>query len=265
MFNKENKQHLIHIYNSGIIFAKYSIDKQFYNYREINMKKSLLSIALTSVLATSAFVSTQASAVEGLSANVAATSNYLWRGLEQTDGDAAISGGIDYAIDSGFYAGAWASNASWGDMKTELDLYLGYGGDINEDVSYDLGYIYYAYPDSIADENDFSEIYASISTAGFTFGLAVLADSEAGGDGGEFGDSVYANIDYAIALESGAEVTLHVGDYSGDFSTESTDFGVSVSKDSFTFGVSKVSFDDSVSAGEDDLKFYVSYAVDFDL
>lgn len=229
------------------------------------MKKSLLSLTLTSLLATSALVSTQATAVEGLSANAAVTSNYLWRGLEQTGGDAAISGGIDYAHDSGLYVGTWASNASWGDMKTELDLYFGFGGDINEDVSYDVGYIYYAYPDSIADENDFSEVYASLSTAGFTFGVAVLADSEAGGDGAEFGDSVYANLDYGFALESGAEITFHVGDYSGDFSTESTDFGASISKDGFTFGVSKVSFDDSVNDASDDLKFYVSYSVDIDL
>ena len=229
------------------------------------MRKSLLNITLTSILATSAFISTQAFAVEGLSANVAATSNYLWRGLEQTGGDAAISGGIDYANDSGFYAGTWVSNASWGDTSTELDLYFGFGNDISEDISYDIGYIYYAYPDSIANENDFSEIYASLSTAGFTFGVAVLADSEVGGDGAEFGDSIYANIDYAFALESGAEITLHIGDYSGDFSAESTDFSASISKDGFTFGVSKVSFDDSVNAGEDDLKFYVSYSVDIDL
>ena len=228
------------------------------------MKKSLLSLTLTSLLATSALVSTQASAVEGLSANVAATSNYLWRGLEQTGGDAAISGGIDYAHDSGLYVGTWASNASWGDMKTELDLYFGFGGDISEDISYDVGYIYYAYPDSVADENDFSEVYGSLSTGGFTFGVALLADSEAGGD--DFGDSVYATVDYGFALASGAEIGLHVGDYGGDFLVnESTDFGVSISKDGFTFGVSKVSFDDNVSSGEDDMKFYVSYAVDIDL
>ncbi len=230
------------------------------------MKKSIISIALSATLATSALVSTQASAVEGLSANVAATSNYLWRGLEQTGGSAAISGGIDYAADSGFYAGTWVSNASWGDMKTELDLYLGFGGDINENVSYDVGYIYYAYPDSVADENDFSEIYASVSTGGFTFGVAVLADSEAGGDSGGFGDSIYASIDYGFALESGAEVALHIGDYSGDFSTDSTDLGVSISKDGFTLGVSKTSFsEDAGLTDEEDMKFYVSYAVDFDL
>ncbi len=229
------------------------------------MKKTLLSLTLFTCFASTSLLSTQASAVEGLSANVAATSNYLWRGLEQTGGSSAVSGGIDYSASSGFYVGTWASNASWGDMKTELDFYSGFGGNINEDVSYDVGYIYYAYPDSVADENDFSEVYASLSTAGFTFGVAVLADSEAGGDGAEFGDSVYANIDYSFALASGAEIALHVGDYSGDFSTESTDFGASISKDGFTLGVSKVSFDDSVTEGEDDLKFYVSYSVDIDL
>ncbi|WP_158972099.1 TorF family putative porin [Paraglaciecola sp. L3A3] len=198
-----------------------------------------------------------------VTANVSVTNNYLWRGMEQTGGAAAVSGGIDYASDSGFYAGTWASNASWGDMKTELDVYFGFGGDISENVSYDVGYVYFAYPDSVANENDFSEIYASISASGFTFGLAVLADSEAGGDGGEFGDSIYANLDYGIALDSGAEIGLHIGDYSGDFSSDSTDIGVSISKDSFTFGVSKTDLDDG--ADSDDLKFYVSYAVDFTL
>lgn len=224
------------------------------------MKILKITAIAASVLAASSF--SQMATAE-VSANVAATSNYLWRGLEQTGGAAAVSGGIDYSAESGFYAGTWASNASWGDMKTELDLYFGFGGDISDGVSYDVGYIYFAYPDSVADENDFSEIYASISASGFTFGVAVLADSEAGGDGGEFGDSIYANLDYGIALASGAEIGFHIGDYSGDFSTDSTDIGISVSKDSFTFGVSKTDFDDG--ADSDDVKFYVAYSVDFTL
>lgn len=224
------------------------------------MKTIKITAIAAAVLAAS---SVSQVALAEVSANVAATSNYLWRGLEQTNGAAAVSGGIDYAADSGFYAGTWASNASWGDMKTELDLYFGFGGDISSNVSYDVGYIYFAYPDSLNDENDFSEIYASISASGFTFGVAVLADSEAGGDGAEFGDSIYANLDYGIALDSGAEVGLHIGNYSGDFSTDSTDIGISVSKDSFTFGVSKTDYDDG--AGSDDVKFYVAYAVDFTL
>ena len=68
--------------------------------------------------------------------------------------------------ESGFYAGTWASNASWGAMKTEVDVYFGFGGDLSNSISYDVGYIYFAYPDSVSDENDFSEIHASISASG---------------------------------------------------------------------------------------------------
>jgi len=219
------------------------------------MKKAITTIAMTSLLAAST-ISFQAFATEGLSANVAATNNYLWRGLEQTGGDAAVSGGIDYANDSGFYAGTWVSNA-WG--GTELDLYGGFGADINESMSYDVGFIYFAYPD--ADDADFSEIYGSFTFTGLTVGVAVLTSASA--DNIDAGDSVYVNADYAITLSNEAEVNFHVGNYSGDFSTDSTDFGVSISKDNFTFGVSKTDYDDGLSS--DDMKFYVSYSVDISL
>ena len=215
-------------------------------------------MVITSLLAASA-ISFQASATEGLSANVAATNNYLWRGLEQTGGAAAVSGGIDYASDSGFYVGTWVSNASWGDMKTELDLYGGFGADINDSMSYDVGFIYYAYPDSISGKADFSEVYASFTFTSLTVAAAVLTSAE----GADAGDSIYASADYALTLGNEAEVNFHLGNYSGDFSTDSTDFGVSISKDNFTFGVSKTDYDDGGSS--DDMKFYVSYSIDIDL
>lgn len=222
------------------------------------MKKSLLSIALTSLLATSAFISTSASAVEGLSANVAATSNYLWRGQEQTGGDAAISGGIDYASDSGFYVGTWASNATWDDEMTyELDFYGGFGGDINDDLSYDVGFIYYAYPDAL-NSDDFSEVYGSLTFKSLTVGLAVLTS----GDGADAGDTIYANVDYAIELSNEAEVNLHIGSYSGDWLADDViDYGVSISKSGFTFGASATDLDGPAG----DIKVYVSYSVDIDL
>ncbi|KGJ89721.1 TorF family putative porin [Colwellia psychrerythraea] len=222
------------------------------------MKKAITTIALTSFLATFA-ISFQVSATEGLSANLAATNNYLWRGLEQTGGAAAVSGGIDYASDSGFYVGTWISNASWGDMKTELDLYGGFGADINDSMSYDVGFIYYAYPDSISGDADFSEVYGSFTFSGLTLGAAVLTSAE----GSDAGDSVYVNADYSLPLDNEAEINFHLGNYSGDFSTDSTDFGVSIGKDNFTFGVSKTDYDDGGSS--DDLKFYVSYSVDISL
>lgn len=223
------------------------------------MTKTLISISLTSILATTSLFSTQVSAVEGLSANVAATSNYLWRGLEQTGGASAVSGGIDYSAESGFYVGTWASNASWGDMKTEVDLYAGFGGSFNDASSYDIGFIYFGYPDSVSGDAAFSEVYANFSFDALTLGVAVLADAE----GADAGDSTYVSADYSFTVATDAELALHIGSYTGDFSTESVDVGVSISKSGFTFGLSKTDYDDS--ADSDDLKFYVSYAVDIDL
>lgn len=224
--------------------------------------KKTITIAAIALAGASSLTSTAVSAE--VTANAAATSNYLWRGQEQTGGDAAVSGGIDYSHESGFYAGTWASNASWADEMTyELDLYAGFGGAINDDVSYDVGYIYYAYPDAASQADaDFSEIYASLSMGGFSFGASVLATSAASGDGTDFGDSLYLSADYGFAVGSnGTEMALHVGHYSGDFIGDDNiiDYGVAISKDGFTFGLSDTDMDES------DAKVYVAYAVDFNL
>ncbi len=226
---------------------------------KLSTKSTLLAVAVSS-----ACMFTALPTYAEVTANAGVTSNYIWRGLTQTTNDAAVQGGIDYAHESGFYAGTWASNASWADgMTYELDLYAGFGGDINENMSYDVGYIYYAYPDAASGADaDFSEIYGSISMGGFSFGASVLATSAASGDGTDFGDSLYLTADYGFALGSnGTEMALHLGHYSGDFigDDDIIDYGVSISKDGFTFGLSDTDMDDS------DIKAYVAYAVDFSL
>lgn len=223
------------------------------------MKKTLLNIALASTLLSSSVATFSANAADSLSANVSATSNYLWRGLEQTNGKSAISGGIDYSADSGFYLGTWASNADWADgMTYELDFYGGFAGDINENVSYDVGFIYYAYPDESTGDADFSEVYANVSFGALTLGVAVLAD----GEGADAGDTIYTSADYAFSLKNEAEVALHIGSYSGDWLAEdSVDYGISLSKSGFTIGASQTDLDGAAG----DMKVYVSYAVDIEL
>ena len=221
------------------------------------MKKAFISIALTSVLTATSLLSTQAIAVEGLSANVGATNNYLWRGVTQTNNSAAISGGIDYEAGSGFYAGIWASNADWADNMTyELDLYGGYSGSINEELSYDVGYIYYAY-DSDAD-SDFSEVYASLSFGAFTLGYATIVDSDADAD---FGDDTYISADAEFEVAKDLTLGLHIGNYDFDAGGDYTDYGVSLSKDGFTFTIA----DTDLDGADGDVNFVISYAVDFDL
>ncbi|MGS0730349.1 TorF family putative porin, partial [Shewanella sp. 0m-11] len=101
-----------------------------------------LLINSTAILLTSLLSTTAHAAVE---ANIGATSNYLWRGVTQTDDAVAVQGGIDYSHDSGFYAGTWASNVDFGDETSyEVDFYAGFAGTIGDEFEYDLSYLYYA-------------------------------------------------------------------------------------------------------------------------
>ncbi|MBP53259.1 MAG: hypothetical protein CMG88_01690, partial [Marinobacter sp.] len=68
--------------------------KQFFT------KSGFISISLLAALqATPSIVTAD------VSSNVSASSNYLFRGVTQTDGAAAVQGGLDYEHASGFYVG----------------------------------------------------------------------------------------------------------------------------------------------------------------
>ena len=108
-------------------------------------------------------------ALAGTSGNVALTSDYVFRGVSQTNEEPALQGGIEYAHDSGFYAGAWGSSISWlsdipGDISSsvELDGYLGYRGSAGDLFAYDLGVLTYWYPGHFPDgfsRADTTELY----------------------------------------------------------------------------------------------------------
>lgn len=167
-----------------------------------------------------------------LSANIGATSNYLWRGVSQTGDEAAISGGIDFTSEVGFYAGTWVSTLGNGNGE-EMDIYGGFGGKI-ESFSYDAGIIYYGYPSQT--NADFTEVYGSVSFGLGTLGAAYTINAENSaieeetyyyasvsmdaGDGWSIGGIVGtydkkngANVDYSHAQ---INVTKSAGDF-GDF------------------------------------------------
>jgi len=110
-----------------------------------------------------------------LTGNVGLFSQYIFRGLTQTNGEPALQGGFDYAHASGFYVGTWGSNVSWlSDSSTyraggslELDIYGGYKGTIGKtDFGYDVGLLYYWYPGDPAPgavKADTLEVYGALS------------------------------------------------------------------------------------------------------
>lgn len=85
------------------------------------------------------------------SANVGLTTDYVFRGISQTEEGAAIQGGFD-ATYKMFYAGVWASNLDFGSdgngndiANIEVDIYAGIKRKWRN-TEFDLGVIYYAYP-----------------------------------------------------------------------------------------------------------------------
>lgn len=89
-----------------------------------------------------------------VTANVALTSDYMFRGLTQSWGRPAVQGGADLALANGFAAGVWASSISddsYPGGSMELDLYAGYGGALNDAWSWRAGLYAYVYPGANLD------------------------------------------------------------------------------------------------------------------
>jgi uncharacterized protein (TIGR02001 family) len=83
----------------------------------------------------------------GLDFNIGAATDYVFRGVSQTDQGPQVFGGVDVGFDK-FYAGAWASNVDFGDSTdAEIDVYAGFKPMIGP-VSVDLAAIYYGYVDA---------------------------------------------------------------------------------------------------------------------
>jgi uncharacterized protein (TIGR02001 family) len=109
-----------------------------------------------------------------LTGNVGFYSQYIFRGLTQTNREPALQGGFDYSHSSGIYAGTWASNISWlrdggsynGGGSLEWDFYGGWKWGFAPDWTLDLGALYYWYPGDVTPgfvKADTLELYAGLS------------------------------------------------------------------------------------------------------
>lgn len=155
------------------------------------------------------------------SANVGFATDYIFRGISQTSARPALQGGIDYAHASGFYAGVWGSNVSWiadfnpgVSSSLELDTYLGFRNTLDNEFSYDLGFIRYNYPagnyPAGATRADTDEVYAAAGYrwfgAKYSCGLGrfLTVPGAAGTD--------YLELNASVPLgETGYTLGAHVG------------------------------------------------------
>ncbi|HJW02246.1 MAG TPA: TorF family putative porin [Azospira sp.] len=222
------------------------------------MRKTFIATAVLAALAASSSVmAEEAAAVAAtpehtFTANVGLASEYIYRGIGQTNRKPAIQGGFDYSHASGLYAGVWASNISWlsdasADVSApiEIDIYGGYkntfaGGDWN----YDVGVLTYNYPmnkkNGVSVVNpDTTEVYGAIGWKWLTAKYSHVVSSHIFGwaaantTSGDTRGSGYLELNAAYDLGDGWGVNGHVGHQKiKDFSDASySDYKLGVTKD----------------------------------
>jgi uncharacterized protein (TIGR02001 family) len=185
-------------------------------------KLALAALALSGA----AFAQTGAAGSDNsLSYNIGAVTEYRYRGISQSAREPALQGGVDFAHQSGWYLGAWASTIRWirdsslpgcpcAKGPVEIDLYGGYKGALRDDLSFDVGGLEYWYAGNTlknvtgANANTF-ELYGALTykifTAKYSHSLTNLfgtPDSRGSG---------YLDLSAAFDLGHGFSVTPHVG------------------------------------------------------
>ncbi len=222
------------------------------------MKKLAYALVLTGLVAAPTLAMAEEESPHSLSANVSLTSDYVFRGVSQTQNGPAIQGGFDYAHASGFYVGTWGSNVDWVSLgykdnnSMEIDLYGGYRGSAG-DFGYDVGAITYYYPgDDVtgATDPDTTEIYLSGSWKFLSAKYSHVVSKNIFGwtttDGGKTRGSYYVELNGNYDLGNGWGVLGHVGyqDIKDNSDASYTDWKVGVSKD-VGFGVATLAYSDT--------------------
>jgi uncharacterized protein (TIGR02001 family) len=194
-----------------------------------NLKAAILAALF---LAPAVSFAQEAEAESNFSWNFGAVSDYVFRGVSQSNREMAIQGGVDYAFgDSGVYVGSWASTVDFGEADApdyEADFYIGYNTDLGEKFNLDVMAIRYTY---YGEQNDFGSIdYNEFITKLEMKNVATLTVGYTDDYGNSGEDATYVNLGNSWDL--GKDYSLNAGfgriydDYNGSFN----DWNVGVSK-----------------------------------
>lgn len=221
------------------------------------LKKLTPAVAALS-LAAAALITPIAAQAE-MSASMAFSNMYLWRGQNVGNSGGAISGSLDYSDAGGLYAGIWTSSEKDG---SETDIYIGFSTEVAPGVGVDVSYWNYIYPEDggvgpgtgISDK-DAAEIVLGVSYMDFSFGYYTQVDSDNP-------DDDYITLGYGFGKYS-----LTYGMWSRENSKTSDEYShITLSyaaTDDLSMTVSKLSSDNN--ATEEDPLFQITYSKSFDL
>jgi uncharacterized protein (TIGR02001 family) len=183
------------------------------------LKVALLAAAATVAMGGAALAQDEGPSV---SFNIGASSDYVFRGVSQTDENPQIYGGAD--LSSGiFYAGVWASNVDFLDSTdAEIDAYVGVKPTAGP-VALDLAAIYYGYVNAPSGADyGYWEFKAagSVPAGPGTVGAAVYYSPDFFGGVDE---AVYYEVNGAFPIGEKVSVSAALGHQSldgpGDYNT----------------------------------------------
>lgn len=124
--------------------------------------KSVSVLAAISALA----IAPSVQAVD-FSGSAAITSDYVFRGISQTQGDAAPQLGVKAALESGFYGSLWASTVDYGEAlgtDAEVDLVAGWNRTFAERWNLDVNLTRFTYPGTRKPTNlDYNEVITTLT------------------------------------------------------------------------------------------------------
>jgi uncharacterized protein (TIGR02001 family) len=248
--------------------------------KTMNIKSKLMLALLATSSAAFAQTAPAAPEVPVVTYNVGVVSQYRYRGIAQTKGDAALQGGVDYANANGFYLGAWASTIKWikdasytgakqAKGPVELDLYGGYKFEAGG-LAYDVGYLRYqyvgnTYKDAAPTVNvnaNTDEVYGAA-----TYGPATLKYSQATSNLFGYSDSkgsTYWDLSATFDLGNGYSFVPHAGRQSIKNANSGygySDFALTLNKDlgdGLTASVAaiKTTADEALSKGLSSTNYY---------
>jgi uncharacterized protein (TIGR02001 family) len=219
------------------------------------IKSSILPAMLAAAYITMpAAHATEASATEAasphtLTSNIGFFTDYTYRGISLARERGAVQGGIDYSHSSGFFLGAWATNVeknAFYENTVELDIYGGYVHQLADDLSMNVGFLSYYYPDgnrpgagtgSVGATPNTTELNAAMTYKYFTLKHSASVTDYFGNDFAGSGSSrgsgyTEFNVNYKLPVAD-LNLVAHVGRLSVRNYSELnyTDWLVGVNKD----------------------------------
>ena len=184
------------------------------------MKSIGMTLTLTAALLAGVAVTTGAAYADdswgSLSAYVAVTSDYRYRGISQNDREIAPQGSVNWSGPEGFYAGTWLSKVNWGipdnNPSLEMDLYVGKHTDLGG-TDLNVEAYYYSYPEYDAFGGPKASYYETIVQLSHAFGPLTLTATGANSPEGSLkgGTGLYLEVTAAYTINDLLSISGNLG------------------------------------------------------